>query len=86
MTNMGAFGWDVSVLMIRGESIDKVYYELSKEFARISIENKLIWEEAKIVLDRMLADIQDNLLEAFWVYKMQETPSKAVDFRSSPYH
>ena len=72
--------------MIRGAEIDKVYYELSKEFARISIENHLIWEEAKIVLTRMLDDINDNLLEAFWLYKMQETPSKAIDFRSSPYH
>ena len=72
-------------MAIRGPEIDKVYYDMAKVFAEKCIESKLIWEEAKIVLDRMLADIQDNLMEAYWRYKMEETPSKSIDFRSNPY-
>lgn len=72
--------------MIRGKEIDDVYYEMAKVFAEKSIEHKLIWEEAKIVLGRMLDDINDNLLEAFWRYKMEETPAKPIDHRNNPYH
>ena len=72
--------------MIDGKKIDDVYYEMARTFAEVSIKHKLIWEEAKIVLTRMLDDINDNLMESFWRYKMEEQPKKDIDFRSSPYH
>ena len=72
--------------MIRGKEIDDVYYEMSKVFTEKSIEHKLIWEEAKIVLTRMIDDINDNLLEAFWRYKLESIPGKPIDHRNNPYH
>ena len=66
--------------MIRGETIDEVYKIMRGKFTEEAQKVNLNWEEARCVVMRMMDDITDNLMEAFYQWKSMNQPDTPVKY------